>query len=132
MTEQEKPPLHVQVASVIGWTSLHPRGRPGCCGDILLPGIRWAGRAPGNVIVGPEGIHDPVPPYGEDSPEGWACTGPLAELYVWGVHRLDGQTWLALPRGPNTGQKGVGPTPLIAICNLILKLSESGALPRSG
>jgi hypothetical protein len=85
-------PLHVRVARVLGWTEIHEetQGRIG----------GWFGTAPAGT--GPRWWtgNDPIPPYGEDAPEGWACTGPLQVRYkidVWRQHWTDreGGLWIA-------------------------------------
>lgn len=67
-----------------------------------------------------------IPRYDED----WRETGPLIERLAWGLHRmLNDETWIAAPRGAHPrGVAGIGPTPLIAVCNLILSLSAAGRL----
>lgn len=62
-------PLTVRCAEALGWTSkqLPPLGHH--------PGpTAWR-----NPETGIEGCY--FPPYGEDTPEGWACTGPLMARY---------------------------------------------------
>ena len=66
-------PLRVRVARALGWRglSLWPEYQGG----------RWHGTPPGTdeppIYV--------VPPYGEDTPEGWACTGPFIRQYGLGL-----------------------------------------------
>lgn len=133
-------PFNVRVAEALGWTQLHPRVIGPCpdggCGDILLPGTRWAGRAPGNVLVGFEGCHDAVPPYGEDSPEGWMYTGPLMKRLRIGLMPtvcimsppLPGTNWIA--KDEVSGAWSDHPEPLRAVCEVILTLAANGRLPR--
>jgi hypothetical protein len=70
-------PLHVLVAEKLGWrdiTNLGPRqfGGPGHTpGEDL-----WMGREPDALDI--EGFA-PIPPFGQNSWHGWACTGPLME-----------------------------------------------------
>lgn len=70
-------PLNVRVARALGWTEIHEelQGRIG----------GWFGTAP--ACTGPRWWtgNDPILPYGEDTPEGWACTGPLMKQYAIGV-----------------------------------------------
>lgn len=133
-------PLHVRVSHCLGWTDLQNLGprlhggapwhRPG---DDL-----WVGIAP-CVECGDDGIcdeHDAqgpsyqaVPPYGEESPHGWAVTGPFLRyveeasadaLYqgvtLWHGSEFDvqGETW--------------GET----LCHLVLALGEAGRLDSAG
>jgi len=133
-------PLHVQVAEALGWTEIHEAGTPGCCGDILLPGVRWNGRAPGNMLVGHIGHHDRVPDFSTD----WSATGPLIVQYALDLsdHRKspvggrenDPTAWMATAWRPDHDPEevfhGKGRTPLIAICNLIVELSALGKLDR--
>lgn len=129
MNEQ---PLHVRVAEALGWdtaASLHSwdeaaEGYRGCtrCDQLA----HWNGPEPELC----------VPRYGTD----WSATGPLIERYkiqVWHqedplaeiLGPLDGP-WRATHEvcaSPDLGAC-TGPTPLIAVCNLILALKEAGKL----
>lgn len=126
----EQKPLHVRVAEALGWTAIHRRARGECpsggwCGDIMLPGERWAGRAPGNMLVGPDGCHDSVPPYGEDTPEGWACTGPLLERYELALDKCDDERpWLAVDQTEK--RYAFGPTPCAAIAEWVAEHVKDG------
>lgn len=66
----DEKPLRVQVAEALGWTITLKQDDP----KKSNYGESY-GCPPGKA----EGIHVWIPPYGEDSPEGWACTGPLLE-----------------------------------------------------
>ncbi len=73
-----KKPLHAQVAEVVGWTCVHPPGEH--CGDILLPDpekMRWKGKPPGCLIVGPMACQL-IPRYDED----WSAMGPVIASHV--------------------------------------------------
>jgi len=71
-----------------------------------------------------------VPPYGEDSPEGWACTGPLVsrfKLYLYWDTELG--CWVAQPKeGDTPPYHRSGSTAPEAIANLIIALAEAGKL----
>lgn len=141
-------PLHVQVAEVLGWERTHARddhaGHP--CGDILLPDperMRWKGRAPGEMLVGPEGCKI-IPRFDED----WSATGPLIERFRIALASYDSMDGAGQPitmwsailnpgfvRFEFAGEMAWdpdqiidGPTPLIAVCNLILALKAAGPL----
>jgi hypothetical protein len=62
--------LDVAVARALGWRelSLWPEYQGG----------RWHGTPPGPDELLPIYV---VPPYGEDTPEGWECTGPLVSRF---------------------------------------------------
>jgi hypothetical protein len=134
-------PLHVQVAEALGWTQTHaplkPRGH--ACGDILLPDperMRWRGRAPGEMLVGPEGCKL-IPRYDTD----WSATGPLIQhlkLSVgWNAYYGrpdvgDVPMWVANAPGLGwRGRCGGGDAPLEAVCRLLLYLARSGPWKKS-
>lgn len=121
-------PLHVLVAEALGWQDIER------CGDIAAP---WAsgydGRPPGAVpIIGHQGEERAkVPRYDLE----WSATGPLIEQLAIHlqpeVETEPGRTWGAY-YAPDGGGEYVadqgGPTPLIAICNLILAVHADGRL----
>lgn len=121
MSDPEKP-LHVRVAEALGWTDIRP------CGNIAAP---WAsfhkGHPPGYLPIIGESGHVLISRYDIE----WSATGPLIEKYkidLWFLRSLFGNPdeW----RASNylAEHAGVGPTPLIAICELLLKLAEAGKL----
>ena len=63
-------PLNVRVARALGWDRLTCRG------------TYWIGIAPGSS-------DKTIPPYGADTPEGWAVTGQLIEEYELYLERGD-------------------------------------------
>lgn len=65
-------PLPVRVAERMGWRDVQTLGKRES-GKHAGPDV-WVGRRPGAFDI--EGF-DFVPPYGENSWQGWACTGPL-------------------------------------------------------
>lgn len=87
---------------------------------------------------GRRGLVHGLPGYGIHSySKSWAVTGPLLDEYEISIEKLvwdnDPVIWTARhevgwdPDGGSestTGCEAVGPTPLIAICNLILALKE--------
>ena len=62
-------PLNVQCARALGWTGIEFRP------EYAEP--RWWGLEP--IDVSPYRCR--IDPYGDDTPEGWACTGPLLSEY---------------------------------------------------
>ena len=116
-------PLHVQVARALGWTGLRPSRE-----DEIDWQFAWWGHHADD-----RGDELRVPHFDTD----WSATGPLIEKYKI----------VLLPATPNSGWTGwtvgtaarmtydwrcedevEGPTPLIAVCNLILALKEAGKL----
>jgi hypothetical protein len=130
-------PLHVRVARALGWTHIHQAGYGheigSPCGDILLPGIRYHGRAPGNLLIEEQAKHEPLPPYGKESPEGWACTGPLLSRYEVTVDKREAG-WCASAWRESMFTHEVDPvfaaTSTEAIALLVCALHEAGRLPR--
>jgi hypothetical protein len=129
-------PLHVRVAEALGHGPRMVRVRG--TADRYVP--VWTD----NAYWLSDGAHTeaelqavPVPRYDTD----WSATGPLIEKYRIAM-------WTAGPVGEllgdghdrwrcNSDDNGlqlegseVGPTPLIAVCNLILALHEAGKLPK--
>ena len=128
-------PLHVQVAEALGWTD--------CQLQTEFSAMEWArhghwigrGINPGDKIDTPQ----PIPHYDSD----WSATGPLIEKYPITLGRFakwfqNGQ-WFAILPGESehphdfdnaaARAEAHGPTPLIAVCNLILALHKAGKLP---
>jgi hypothetical protein len=112
-------PLHVQVAEALGCNPQRydpvggPKGTGWACG---CKGNNWS--AHGDRIT--------LFRYDTD----WAATGPLIEKFgVW-VRSLDGVVakWDAFRNDDLPSPRGTGPTPLIAVCNLILELAKAGKL----
>lgn len=79
---------------------------------------------------------DEAPRYDTD----WSATGPLIEKYgLTLAKREDAEEWLAAPRQSYLDEHdgylayvtrpfALGPTPLLAVCNLIFLLKEAGKL----
>jgi hypothetical protein len=114
-TEEQSKPLHVQVAEALGYE----------VGYVGLEQRITKAVSPMEMVLGP------VPRYDTD----WAATGPLIEKYGISVRLSPFPTDAALPWVAWAGATDVtgrlrerGPTPLIAVCNLILLLKESGKL----
>lgn len=79
---KEEKPLNVRCAEALGWKKPSEEGRCDVCGWALVPHPEpgcWADNCSFRPM--PETRHDIPPPYGEDSPEGWACTGPLMDRF---------------------------------------------------
>ncbi len=134
----EERPLHVQVAEAIGWIDC--RETQTLCqvkidGEWETPvrSFGWEGRPP---TKGPPCTWRSIPHF----PEDWAATGPLIERLMrdWdfrllhhyedqpGDGCLAGVGWVD---GPPKYYGLAGPgEPLIAVCNLILKLGKEGKL----
>lgn len=123
-TEQE--PLNVRVARALGWAEFDPPS------EADPPRARyWIGRNPSGAIFR-------VPEYYID----WSATGPLVEKYGIGLVRYTQSVgtgeWMAfLNAGGWISECAVdiechhsefGPTPLTAVCNLLLKMGEAGRL----
>ena len=112
---EDKPihdkPIHVQVAEALGWAGLEPtRG-----------GAHWWGVSPGY----PADTHR-VPDYTTD----WSATGQLVEKYGIGLAPTHREWYAAWPNGTgiNGSETVEAPTPLLAICALIIELGKAGKL----
>ena len=135
MTEK---PLNVQVAEALG----HKVRRLGpCTSCVQMP--TDGGELPSAVEKphyhwemwrefeweAPDGIWVTVPNF----PKDWSATGPLIEKHEINID-LRGAGWCATSfynQEILAGHKAdpqFGPTPLIAVCHLILKLAEEGKL----
>lgn len=114
MTPIERP-LHVQVAEALGWQIeqfMTAEPRP-----------TGAGFPPGSKAL------EIIPHYDTD----WSATGPFIEKYGFWLRQLDQtlsgpQPWDAFRNDDLTFPRGFGPTPLLAVCNLIVRLAEAGIL----
>lgn len=116
-------PLSIQVAEALGWTQMEPEGQP----------QDWFGKPPDWDKSRLPGFRHHVPDYTTN----WHETGPLIakngiKLYVSRYLGPDPIEWGALHPGDryrvaeNTTLKGIGSTPLIAVCHLILAMKEAG------
>ena len=107
MSAGEKP-LHVQVAEALGWEGL-----------TVTP--------MGELRGSHDGLYLPVPHYDTD----WAATGPLIEkLKMWvfpDQHAKEFYWEATIEPGPEA-ISAEGPTPLAAVCHLILALKAAGKL----
>ncbi len=116
----EDKPLHARVAEALGWIGLTNERAPWWygyprSGTALLDAVRdGSGRFR-------------VPDYATD----WSATGPLIEQYGFTVEPdlCHAPRWLAY-RIEKSGEvtEGVGLTPLLAVCELILALKATGKL----
>jgi hypothetical protein len=132
----EDKPLHVRVAEALGCKPY--RATPGP--DSWRCGCQ---QSPTALNFKPHGWGDTeyIARYDTD----WSATGPLVEKYgievvtMWpGDAGQDGFCWSAQTgadaRSPDpkaSARYADGSTPLIAVCNLILKLAEAGKLDSS-
>lgn len=137
MTTEEKP-LRVQVAEALGikiWQ--HEDRSCSHCGyqDNLTPGCWW-------MDDGDYGSCQ-VLPYGEDSPEGWAATGPLLRRCRTDLYEstTEPPSWCAEALRPaerplgawaagDLTVRGRGDSPCEAIARCVLALAAAGKLPR--
>lgn len=115
-------PLNVRVAEALGLTVMYSDAE----GWTFIPDAETFKPAP-------------VPPYGEDSPEGWAATGPLMRHYWWTILR-DGDHWHVCTsdhigayldgemHGPSDSWVD-GDSPVEAFAELLVSLAAAGRLP---
>lgn len=113
-------PLHVRVAEALGWFGFEPS-----------PNGMWPDEWRG---------HPPVPIVGEPAKEvprfdiDWSATGPPIErlrIQFWAqpYDEPRPELWYAgIPTARGSSLHAEGPTPLIAVCNLILALKAAGQL----
>jgi hypothetical protein len=120
-------PLHVQVAEALGWTDLRPQTWD--IGGTKYVRDEWGGilfDKPGDTVPR---VWGRVPRYDTD----WSATGPLIEKY--GINLTGPRPWDACRGHDREGfhdePNGEGPTPLIAVCNLLLALKAAGKLEPS-
>lgn len=125
----EDKPLYIQVAEALGWTYIEPE----------MSQAEWGWQAPEWWLLlrdKNEGLPEPMrgnPPYFDTD---WSAIGPLIEKLplTIGKYREEffGGLWYAISPGligePVAQMERTGPTPLIAVCNLILTLAEAGKL----
>jgi hypothetical protein len=109
-------PLNVRVAAALGWKEFRQD----------LAG-RWMGIMPRPEYPHGPDIMDYVPPFGEDTPDGWACTGPLISRFHICL------TTNGIGRNEWAADEGTFPmvhaeAPLIAVCNYVLNRAQSGRL----
>jgi len=129
MTEK---PLHVQVAEAVGWTKLVGIPAPPF-------GVAWVGDPPPIVLVGrPSPTQGPTTPPRYDTD--WSATGPLIEksrisLRYWIDRWEAGHSYYQKDSEQKKDRidawdhQGTSRhSPLLAVCNLILLLKETGKL----
>lgn len=142
MTEKPRElPLHVKVAEVLGWSGVEEKLEWNGCVRKARDGSGeweqdvnpvWRG-AP--ATGAPAWYGDMVPRYDTD----WSATGPLIEKYRicieaglhGGHHSKPWSAWLnrhSPAIRDYDGEAADGPTPLIAVCRLLLALHEGGKL----
>lgn len=106
-------PLHVRVAEALGMEEIKRdgNGMPGMTSVIYINTNRQC-------------LAGCCPRYDTD----WSATGPLIEKYGIDFYRCE--DWDSSPRweADRDDLTRTGPTPLIAVCNLILALKAAGKL----
>jgi len=111
--EDEKP-LHVRVAEALGWTAISACRHCEDCND-------WLGSHPEDYRS--LGVVVYIPNYDTD----WSATGPLIERYGVALTPpgvLDAPGWAAsIPQDRHAAFVTKQPTPLLAVCHLILALA---------
>ena len=121
-----KKPLHVQVAEALGWTNSE-ENKDGDYWEALPPQDGSAHYLFAEDCW-PRASYEEsqetlVPHYDTD----WSATGPLIEKY--GIEtKPNGAFWQAWVDEPAIGGAEVGPTPLLAVCHLLLSLKTAGKL----
>jgi len=117
MSDDPAKPLHVKVAEALGWTDIeatHPKED-----SSVVSG--WLGVSPDEETCAM------LPRYDTD----WSATGPLVEKYrmwVFPDNAAKEFYWEATCEPGPEGFSGEGPTPLVAVCELVLALKEVGKL----
>lgn len=140
-------PLNVRVARAIGWTDVQSIGIRGGVEKWvgIPPALHDAARDLAKAFLAPgQNIdaayppyaaairYEPIPPYGQDTPEGWSCTGPFLR-YVHEANAISHGP--AVMRWPDDDEDCEG-APTVgqaltwgeALCNLVLSLAEAGRL----
>lgn len=129
MSTPDKP-LHVQVAEALGWEKCARTGPVQYYDrDIRIDNREWTGVDP---VVVDRSYRRVVFRYDLD----WSVTGPLIKKYQFALRRYptdDGVGfWSASTVTPKDATVDAvvhfGPTPLLAICNLIIALAKEGKL----
>lgn len=123
-------PLHVQVAEVFGWTNVRRESPDSDVFWLGVPPKGWLGRPSQSHDVDGITMYFYTPPHYDTD---WSATGPLIEKYGFWLRQLDQtlsgpQPWDAFRNDDLTFPRGFGPTPLLAVCNLIVRLAEAGIL----
>lgn len=126
----EKPPerpLHVRVAEALGWTDAHLSGWIFDRGEGIQEDRReWCGFSPWQAQKEHRGQSQKIPRYDTS----WEATGPLVEKYKitlgYELGFSEGEQWLAEENDGNC--YGIDPSPLLAVCILLLKMAEAGKL----
>lgn len=119
-------PLHVRVARALGWTDIVDLGEGRY--------VRWVGKAPLPMCscmergvpstepcrCWPRATYQPIPPFGDETPEGWACTGPLIALReIALLFHCPG--WIAVAVHGGEDARALGP------CEAVAELIAAGA-----
>jgi hypothetical protein len=122
-------PLCIQVAEALGCTL-------GSMSDI--DGPVYYCKCPGGVHEARIGINKlPGKHWIKRYDLDWSATGPLIEKYEWdlratpwrdGTKEWEATAWLPSRPEPKDIVHADGPTPLIAVCELIVKLHKAGKL----
>lgn len=122
-------PLHVQVAEALGWQRCYLKVE--FTALEMYKSDDWRGFPPGRSVVSEGSSLVEIPRYDLD----WAVTGPLIEKYgilvgKFPPYTFDGKWYACLPgsESPYVQAEAHAPTPLVAVCNLILQLHKTGKL----
>lgn len=116
-------PLQVQCARALGWT------------DVRWDEVQGAwGRNPARQGGVDKKGYGRIPRYGMDTPDGWACTGPLAQQFKF---ELEGAyedrceaSWFTNAATGSIWEQAGGASYPEAIARLVVKLAEMGKLER--
>jgi hypothetical protein len=129
VSEQEKT-LRIEVAEALGWRDTTRTEHAFGWSE------EWCGIPPGRCCEDLKGDKPEIPPYGEESPEGWACTGPLLARFQVSLVMaswLPQGGWYCGPvyQGDSPPlAKGLAEKPCEAIARFVVALGKAGKLPR--
>lgn len=138
----EEKPLRVLVAEALGhkveWHLAHEAHNVCAC-PLDFPSVVWNPEHHKTWMVWVPFEEDPsdgdwerVPRYGEETQQGWACTGPLIQRFQLMLIGSDAAGWEAMHYFPSDAPpmsmapKGAGPCEVLA--RLVVALHEAGRL----
>lgn len=111
-------PLNARCAEALGWRDVR----------FLHGSQHWIGVAPGVSICS-----EPVPPFGEETPAGWACTGPLIGRFGLTAYcrRDSDRTWQYEAGRPDVSPMlDTSPNACAAIAEWVAEHVEGGEVKR--